>query len=544
MSNSKNGAFEVVKTLEKLGVDTIFGIPGAHNLDVYEALLESEIKHVTAKNESGAGFMADGYARVSGKPGVALVITGPGLTNILTPMGQAYHDSVPMVVISSQIPSSLMNQGTGFLHELKNSTIMAKSVAKESRTVIAPEQIETYISEAYHLSTSGRPGPVHVEIPMDLFKEKLNEEAMNNELKLVSDMKPVIKEDVLNIIAAQINKSGKLAMIVGGGACEAQSQVKDVAEKLDIPVIQSYAGKGVLPETHDLCLGTRIQFDGILKMLKSCDTVLVVGSQLSPTDLWEKPLRLNGQLIQIDTDAGAFNKNYPADIGLKSDASEALEALLPLLDEKKDDKVRAMVKKQIQEATDSVSELSGIVDTFDQAIAMLKTIRKSLPEDGVLLADMTTTAYLALSEYETFAPRTFLHPIGFGTLGYSVPAAIGAKMRYQNKDMIALIGDGGFQFTMQEIAVAAELKLNLPIIIWNNDGYGEIRRYERARNFSENISVDHICPDLMMLGKAYGIDGVRPTSEQELEDAIRDSLNKDMPTIIELHIEKWRLIEC
>jgi thiamine pyrophosphate-dependent acetolactate synthase large subunit-like protein len=538
--SKSSGAFRVVQTLEKLGVDTIFGIPGAHNLDVYEALLESEINHVTGKNESGVGFMADGYARVSGKPGVAFVITGPGLTNILTPMGQAYHDSVPMLVISSQIPSNIIDQDTGFLHELKNSTIMAKSVAKESRTVIAPEQIETYIEEAYYLTTSGRPGPVHVEIPMDIFKEICNESSDEILIKLNSNIKPNINKEVLAAIAKEMNQSKKVAMIVGGGACEASEEVKLLAEKADIPVIQSYAGKGVLDEKHPLCIGTRIQFDETLAMLKECDVVLAIGTQLSATDLWEKPLRLQGKLLQIDTDAGAFNKNYPADIGLKADTKEALGALIPLIEDKENKEICQIVSKLVKAGKDSVSELSGIVDTFDQAMDMLDTIRETLSEDGVLLADMTTSAYLAISEYPVSKPRTFLHPIGFGTLGYSVPAAIGAKMKYPDKDMIALIGDGGFQFTMQELSVACKLKLNLPIIIWNNDGYGEIRRYERARNFKENISVDHIAPDLVKLADAYGISGVRPKTKEELAEAIRSSLLKEEPTIIEIHIENWR----
>ncbi len=535
--NKITGAKLLVNTLEKLNVDHIFGIPGIHNLDVYEEMIDSSINHITARNESGAGFMADGYARVSGKPGVALTITGPGLTNIITPMGQALHDSIPMVVISSQIPTTVLNQGTGFLHELKNSTILAQSVAKESRTVLCPEDIGLYIQEAYYLSMSDRPGPVHVEIPLDILRAYINEKEVPAYIQRKSISNSIIDESIVKDATKMLNDANTVAIITGGGAVNCSKEVLSISNKLAAPVVQTVAGKGIIDESHPLCLGTRLHCPEIKGLLKNVDVVLGIGTQLSSTDLWEVPLSLNGKLIQIDIDSGQFSKNYPADIGIKGDSKNVLNALIPKLNGKKSFNKEDIVSESINKAKNQLKELSGIKDGFEYIEEMLKAIRKVLPRDGILCADMTTPAYIGLSEFEVYRERTFLHPVGFGTLGYALPAAIGAKIAQPQKVVCALEGDGGFQFTMQELAVAIEQEISLPIIIWNNNGYGEIARNEETRGFKKKIAVENINPDFQKLAAAYGIRSFCVRNSKEMEDALRESINEKKVSLIEIKVD-------
>lgn len=537
MKKIKTGAQLLVETLEKIDVETAFGIPGVHNLKIYDALTKSKIDHITTRNESGAGFMADGYGRKTGKPGTAIVITGPGLTNILTPMGQAYLDAIPMVVISSQIPTSIINQSTGSLHELKNSTIMAGSVAKESRTVPSVDLIETYIAEAYKLAVSGRPGPVHIEIPLDLLAEKVVVEK-GFELNITESYE--IYEEKAKNAAQMINKADQVSVIVGGGAVDASEEVQKLIEKISAPTVQTCAGKGVVSDKSELSFGARIHFENVRQYIEESDIVIALGTQLAPTDLWESPLNLRGKLIQVDVTNDAFYRNIPADLGIKGDCKEVIKKILPLLEKKN----RIDIKK-INNMKIDASKVGPIVtdneETFEMAVDALKVFRDVLKDDEALIADMTTPAYIAISEYETYESRTFLHPVGFGTLGYSLPAAIGAKIAEPKKNLIALIGDGGFQFTMQELAVACEQNLPIPIVIWNNDGYGEIKRNEAAMGFDDFIAVDNQNLDFMKLAGSYGIEGVLPVNKDELKECLLKCFKKDQPTIIEINTKRW---EC
>ncbi|MDI3537912.1 MAG: 5-guanidino-2-oxopentanoate decarboxylase [Eubacteriaceae bacterium] len=531
-----SGAQLLVQTMEKIGVECAFGIPGVHNLKIYDALTKSSIRHITTRNESGAGFMADGYGRSTGRPGTAIVITGPGLTNILTPMGQAYLDAVPMVVISSQLPSTIINQSTGFLHELRNSTIVAGAVAKESRRVTSADQMAEIIRFAYQLAVSGRPGPVHVEVPLDILAEEVwvDEPGLNS----LTQCLPVY-EETLKKAAALINLARRVTIVTGGGAVNAAIEVTALSQKIKAAVVSTCAGKGVVSEKSPLHLGARLPYKEVRQYVEESDLVLALGTQLSPTDLWENKLKLKGQLLQFDIDSDAFYRNYPADLGVKGDCKELIKNLLPLIEEK---------YKQAEELVQSIKTaaiktgpvVTGNNKSFDLALEVLEVFRESLGDEEILLADMTTAAYIALSEYEAYAPRTFLHPVGFGTLGYSVPAAIGAKIANPDKNMIALIGDGGFQFTMQELAVACEQNLPIPIVIWNNGGYGEIKRNEAAMGFENYIAVDNKNPDFIKLAQAYEIDGLRPKNQQELKQALTESFKKDQPTIIEINVNDWQ----
>ena len=532
---AKTGSDIVVETLETLGCGTVFGIPGIHNLDIYDALIGSSLRHVTARHESGAGFMADGYGRRTGTPGVALVITGPGLTNIATAMGEAFHDSVPMLVISSQLPRSIADQGTGYLHELRDSTLLARSVAKESRRVPNARLIADYLTAAYALSTDGRPGPVHVEIPVDILQQKVAPDAAGASRAAASD--PAGIDGLAEAIRETRAAGGTIAFVAGGGATAAAEQLHGLAEALDAPVAQTLAGKGIIPDDHPLCLGTRLHTPAVQTLLSDTDLVIAVGTQLSLTDLWETPPTLGRRFAQINIDPADLNRNYRADIAVATSSTAALEALLGRVTEggAAARTAEQRVADTIEAATADLPHVLGIdAARFARMQRIFAAFRAALPQDGVLVTDMTSPAYVGLSEYPARAPRTFMHPVGYGTLGFALPAAVGISVAEPGTPVCVLAGDGGFQFTMQELGVAAQEELSLPIVIFNDAGYGEIRRTEDARHPGTRIGVDLLTPDFVKLAATYGIEGCRVAEPEELEREVRAALGRRGPTIIEM----------
>lgn len=523
----------VVETLEKLGARVIYGIPGIHNLSVYEALLDSSLRHITTRHEQGAGFAADGQARVSGRPGVALVISGPGLTNILTPMGQAFHDSIPLLVISTHIPSHLLDGRSGFLHELRQSNTMVRSVAKESFRIHNMSEIPDVLTRAYALSQSGRPGPVHVEIPMDLLECPWDGSGIP--AKCEPFPVPVPSDEDFATAFSLLQSSRKPVLVVGGGCRAAESEVQQFAEKLGIPVLTTCAGKGVFPESHFLSLGTRLHFPAVRELLRESDLLIAVGTELSPTDLWEFPFTIGGKLIRIDLDPHHRIHPLKADVFLQGDAAGTLRTLLQELP---DSLSRTSFTEEIRGIRRTCREDLGVVTglgaELDTVTDFIDALRQGLPKETCLYADMTTPAYVALSEYPVEAPNRFIHPVGFGTLGWALPAAIGAAVEKPNAPVVVLAGDGGFQFTLPELAVAVQEKIPLPIVIWNDGGFGEIRRNEEARHPGRNIAVNHKNPDFLALALAYGAEGEKVRTPEDLISALSRALAADGPFLIEV----------
>lgn len=533
----RKGGELVVQTLEKLGVDHIFGIPGIHNLDIYDYLMNSSITNIASRHEQGAGFMADGYARISGKPGVALVITGPGLTNIITAMGQAYHDSIPMLVISSQIETSALHYRSGYLHELKNSTQLVSSVSKESRRIEDHSMIEGAISQAYHLALSGRPGPVHVEIPLDILG---SEQRVSRSNAFQGQKEPVLSPGFIRETVQKIMGSKAPVILAGGGAVNSGREITRMAEKLSAPVLMTCAGKGVVSEDHPLSLGSRMHFPVVQKYLEQSDLVIALGTEFSPTDFWKRNIQMGKELICVNLDPASFYNQRTCNIGIEGDVTAVVQALLDSGLDNRGDRHRVMedVSELKEKCTLSLEEVTGMGMELPSMISALGVIRECLPDDGTLWTDMTSPAYVGISEFSSPMARSFLHPVGFGTLGMALPAAIGSKTACPEKAVCVLAGDGGFQFTLPELAVAAELGISLPVIVWNDCGYGEIRRNQISRHPDRTIAVDHKGLDYTALAKAYGIKGETVYSLDDLSSVLARAFWERGPTLIEIKVEE------
>ena len=506
----------LVGLLEAYGVDTIFGIPGVHNVEMYRALPRSRIRHILVRHEQGAGFMADGYARATGRPGVCFTITGPGLTNILTPLGQAWSDSSNVLVISSALDIVDAAQGRGRLHEMLDQRGAAATVTSLHMRAYTPRDVRDCIARAFANFASQRPRPAYLEIPLDLLKQPAGDGWTARALPARPSPDPA----QIAAAIAKLDRAKRPLILLGGGALDAGSAALAVAEKLDAPILTTTAGKGAVPADHPLCLGYVLGRPQAWEMLENADAILCAGSELSETDFWNDDIVIAKNLIRIDLDPSAMSRPHTAEIAILGDAGVALEAIGAGL------------------AARQPGAKSGLPRAEPDALRamltkVLDTIREALPPDTVVCSDMTQIAYAANEVFPVSRPRSWLHPVGFGTLGFALPAGIGAKFGVGDRPVAVMIGDYGLQYTINELGTAAEHKLPLVILMWNNDALGQIRDDMVNKGIQPN-AVTLRNPDFQMLARAYGLAAAKPQSLAALSAAIAAALAADGPSLIEM----------
>ncbi len=532
MSRAEQSTGEaIVSLLEAYGVDTVFGIPGVHNVELYRALPRSGITHILPRHEQGAGFMADGYARATGKPGVCFVITGPGLTNLMTPLGQAYSDSVPVLALASTLDVADAAQGRGRLHEMRDQRGAAATVTAIASTAYTARDVCDLIAEAFSAFASERPRPVYVEIPIDVLDSPAGDGWTARPRPAAPGPR---SEDIA--AAVELLATAKLPVIIaGGGACRAGDAIAKIASATGAVIFTTNAGKGAVPESHPLNAGAVLPQPAAIEIIMAADVVLAVGTEISETDLWYQSFNITNPLIRIDLDTGSLARPYPATVAIKSDAAESLTQIAEGLPTDSAD-VETTARK-IADLAQTVKAADG--ETRAVLRPALETIRESLPADTVVTTDMTLLAYAGNEIFPTEHPSCWLHPVGFGTLGYALPAAIGAKAGVGARPVAAIAGDYGFQYTINELATAAELGKPLPILLWNNNLLGAIHM-DMVRKGIQPNAVTQVNPDFQMLAKAYGCQNDRPGSLKELSQAIRDALETDRPTLIEMTPDMMR----
>jgi acetolactate synthase-1/2/3 large subunit len=527
------GAQLAIAALEAHGVDTIFGIPGVHTLALYDALRGSSIRHVLARHEQGAGFMADGYARASGRPGVACVITGPGVTNIATPIGEAYTDSSPVLVISSNNPRAHVDAMRGNLHDLKDQLGVMAAVTKWNSRVMEANGVTAAVAEAFRRMESDRPLPVHLEFPLDV----LDEPATTHDLPVSKPGKMRPDPMLLKRAADRLTSAKKVVIYCGGGAIHgnAGNSIVAIAEALNAPILTSFMGKGSVPEDHPLCVGALWEGgNAVDDLIREADCMIVFGSKLGVQATHTFKMPFPPELIRIDVDERELTLNASPTLGILGDAGLAAQGIAALLagsgasstgfgaQAVKDARARA-------EATAWHAERRNYVDA----------LRRAIPRDGILVTDMTQMSYVGCYLYPVYEPRTYMFPSGYGTLGFSMPAAIGAKIAMPDRAVVPIVGDGGYQFTMSELGTAVQERLGLPIVIFNDSTYSAVKEAQSDSRGSRYIGVDLVNPDYVDLAKAYRIPGVRAHSPEELVTEIGAALQRDVPTIIDVPIEPW-----
>ncbi|MHC2148816.1 5-guanidino-2-oxopentanoate decarboxylase [Pseudomonas sp. 210_17 TE3656] len=522
------GGQALVRLLANYGVDTVFGIPGVHTLELYRGLPGSGIRHVLTRHEQGAGFMADGYARVSGKPGVCFVITGPGVTNAATAIGQAYADSIPMLVISSVNHTASLGKGWGCLHETQDQRAMTAPITAFSAVALSAEDLPELIARAYAVFDSERPRPVHISVPLDVLAAPVKRDWSNEVVRRPSRGLPA--SSLLEEAAAKLAAAKRPMIIAGGGALQAADALQQLSTRLAAPLFTSVAGKGLLAPAAPLNAGASLCVEPGWKLIAEADVILAVGTEMADTDFWRERLELNGELLRVDIDPRKFNDFYPCALALQGDARLTVGALLEHLPD---------IKRNPEAAIASVAALRqalkaghGPLQTIHQAI--LDRIAAELPDNAFISTDMTQLAYTGNYAFASRAPRSWLHPTGYGTLGYGVPAGIGGMFATEDRPGLVLVGDGGFLYTAQELATAVEeLDRPLVVLLWNNDALGQIR--DDMLNLDiEPIGVLPRNPDFSGLGRAFGCTVAQPGSLDELQQELRAGFARNSVTLIEL----------
>ena len=533
----------LVQWLEYYGVETVFGIPGVHTVELYRGLPNTNIRHITPRHEQGAGFMADGYYRASGKVGVCFIITGPGMTNIMTAMAQALADSIPMLVISSVNKIKDTGSGEGHLHEMHDQQGMVSNVALMSKTVWQPEALPKVIAEAFALFEGGRPGPVHIQLPLDVITAdashverppSLSDSAASQSgadgMSVTQITKPVPNPAQLDLIVQSLKAAKNPVVLYGGGCVDVDHDAQKLVELIDAPTFLTINAKGLLPPSHPLSLGSNQSLPAGRAVIAEADWVLAIGTELGETDydvFFDGEFTINGKLVRIDCDAQQLQRPFRADIAVLSDAQMAITGLCGRLAGQSFDHQAASQVTTVRQAL--VAEMTP---DFAGQNALLKLIRDEV-EDVIFVGDSTQTVYSGNLGFEALAPRKWFNSsTGFGTLGYGLPAAIGAMIG-SNLPVVSLMGDGGIQFTIAELICAAELELPLIVLLWNNQGYGEIRRYMEDGGLPV-IGVNIKTPNFEPLAAGLGAGYRRITDKQQLLAALEVDTKGKQPIIYEI----------
>ena len=533
----------LVQWLEYYGVETVFGIPGVHTVELYRGLPNTSIRHITPRHEQGAGFMADGYYRASGKVGVCFIITGPGMTNIMTAMAQALADSIPMLVISSVNKIKDTGSGEGHLHEMHDQQGMVSNVALMSKTVWQPEALPKVIAEAFALFEGGRPGPVHIQLPLDVItadashverppspSDSAASQSGADGMSVTQITKPVPNPAQLDLIVQSLKAAKNPVVLYGGGCVDVDHDAQKLVELIDAPTFLTINAKGLLPPSHPLSLGSNQSLPAGRVVIAEADWVLAIGTELGETDydvFFDGEFTINGKLVRIDCDAQQLQRPFRADIAVLSDSQMAITGLCDRLAGQSFDHQAASQVTTVRQAL--VAEMTP---DFAGQNALLKLIRDEV-EDVIFVGDSTQTVYSGNLGFEALAPRKWFNSsTGFGTLGYGLPAAIGAMIG-SNLPVVSLMGDGGIQFTIAELICAAELELPLIVLLWNNQGYGEIRRYMEDGGLPV-IGVNIKTPNFEPLAAGLGAGYRRITDKQQLLAALETDIKGKQPIIYEI----------
>lgn len=515
----------LTKLLSSYGVDTVFGIPGVHTVELYRGLVGSDIRHVTPRHEQGAGFMADGYARATGKPGVCFIITGPGMTNIVTAMGQAYGDSIPMLVISTVNAHGRIGSGEGWLHELPNQQALVSGVSAFSCTVNRPEELAPALARAFAIFDSARPRPVHIELPINVMLASA--EHLDVAERPVRLKRPAGDADTLRRAGGLLDAARAPVILAGGGAVRAAPEIRALAEKLDAPVVMTTNARGILPPGHTLAVNLSASMNATRALIEAADVVLGIGTELGPTDydMYEDGFfSIPGAFIRVDIDPVQLMRTRQPEIGIVGDAASCAQVLIDLVSAaSRDGAVRAAEVETLVHRDVPSAMLDDLI--------ILETIRDTLP-DVLIAGDSTQLVYAGNAAFEATSPGSYFNSAtGYGTLGYGLPAGIGAKVGRPDRPVVVLAGDGGVQFSLAELASAVDAKAPVILMLHDNGGYGEIKSYMVAKNIPP-LGVDLHTPDFIAIGRAYGWHAQRLQSFSGLKEALVAARSRNMPTML------------
>ncbi|MFJ4223218.1 thiamine pyrophosphate-binding protein [Microbacterium sp. NPDC089695] len=505
----------VLETIRGYGVDAVFGIPGTHNLELYRPLADLGIRAVTNRHEQGSGYGADGWVQQTGLPGVVITTSGPGLQNAMSAIGTAFCESRPLLVLSPGVALGAEFADVGTLHETKDATAMVGAIAEWSRRVTSAAEAVDAVHDAFALFRTGRPRPVHIEIPLDVLEAPADVSA---EARRPRPLPPRVSGDpaALTDAARLLSSAERPVIVAGGGSTDAGHELTAIAERLGAPVLTTLNGKGVVDERHPLSLGSNLRLAAARAVAEDADVLLVVGSKLGEAELWAPRLDARGAVVRVDISPAQLDKNLAATVGLTGDASAVTGEIL------------ARLTADARPGRDLSAERAAIAqemrDVLPETVALAEVIAEALPDDAIVAGDSSQIVYLALgSVLASRHPHTLLYTPTYATLGYGLPAAIGARVAQTEHPVVTVIGDGALMFCVNEIVTAVEQRLDVTIVCVDNGGYAEIRQNEVDRGMTP-VGVDLVQPDWTALATAFGAHGRRVDSRADIVPSIREAI--------------------
>jgi acetolactate synthase-1/2/3 large subunit len=538
--SERTGGAWVVEALRAEGVRHVFGIPGVHNLAIYDALVGggSGITHILARHEQGAAFMADGYARASGRPGVVAVTTGPGATNVLTPLVESYAGSQPVLVLMSDLPVGLIGQEVGALHEVTNQIDCFRPVSRRAETIRDAREFAPAVQRAFALFRSERPGPVALSLPTDQLMARVSARINDS-----TGHPPPCDRALIEQAARRLAGARRPVIVAGGGTVSAgaETELRALARRLAAPVITTVMGRGALPETDPRWVGVLPNKYASQPLLEAADVVLAVGCRFAHRStqglLLNLAFRPEQALIHLDIDPTVIGKRFPATLGIAGDARDGLAALLTAL---------GPGAPASAWPADRLAELRAARSPRWHADVgrLIDVLRAALPAEAIVVNDQTGLNYWMEWHFPVLAPRTFLYPVGSATLGYAVPAAMGAKVAHPDRPVVAVVGDGGFMFSVNELSTAVKYRLGVVFLVLNDERFGAIKYLQEAMFDGRWGEADLVNPDFVALARAFGAEGDRAKDVDDLGRALTRALAHPGPTLIELRMEvlpPWEL---
>ena len=540
---SVTGAQSLIRSLEHAGVEVIFGIPGGAILPAYDPMLESPIRHLLMRHEQGAGHAAEGYAQVTGKPGVCMATSGPGATNLVTPIADAFMDSIPLVCITGQVPRPVI--GNDAFQEA-DITGITMPITKHSYKVMDAAEIPTVVAEAFHIASTGRPGPVLIDVPKDVLQEATTFEWPGQ--VALPGYKPTTRPNRKQIAAAAelIARAERPVFYVGGGVVKARAaaELLRLVEAVGAPVVTTLMARGAFPDDHPLCLGMPGMHGSYAAVtaMQRADLLITLGARFDD--------RVTGNLtgfapgariIHADIDPAEIGKNRAVDVPIVGDARSTIAdlgaAMMPRRESLPDlspwrNEVDLWSKThplQYTQADDGPLKAQFVIERFDAALA-----GDAIVVTGVGQHQMWASQYMRCNE-----PYSFVSSGGLGTMGFAVPAALGAKVAAPDRTVVAIDGDGCFQMTAQELATASIERIPIVVGIMNNSYLGMVKQWQELF-YGSRLSEVHLpqVPDYVKLAEAYGGVGLRAESPDEVDNVIDKALGiDDAPCVIDFRTD-------
>lgn len=533
-SRLMTGGEAIVSQLAVNGVDTVFGIPGAQTYPIWDALdrTGTKIRTIGTRHEQAAAYMAFGYAKSTGRPGVYSVVPGPGVLNTTAALCTAMGANTPVLCVTGQIPRDALGQGRGALHELRDQLETLQTLSKWSVRIDRASDAPEIINEAFRVMLSGRPGPVTVEMCWD---DMANSEMVSPLPPADIDAPPALDKKQLAAAAKMIAGAKRPLIFAGGGAQHAVAEIHELAELLQAPVTSFRSGRGIVSEDHPLGLSSLAAYD----YHKQCDVLIAIGSRCEPVytrwntnilSVQAEPLA-PPYLVRIDIDPDEMKRLVPH-AGLLADSAVGTKALTEALRGKREPSPDALA-----DIANSRDWAAPRAQEIQPHAGYLAAIRDALPRDGYFVEEICQAGFTALYAYPVYEPRTFV-TCGFqGTLGFGFPSALGVKIAHPDKAVVSITGDGGFMFGMQELATARQHNIGLITVVYNNGVFANVRRDQRRIYKGRSVAAEFENPPFKELAETFGIDGYRVDQPDDLKAALKQAIAKDEPALIEVMID-------